>query len=598
MIAIRFAILFYMLLFLHTIYTADYTTRRSPLHYLYPRESLIDGDPIPPTKTMLVFLDENEQGVFNPVTAQYLTALHQKGNYCILASFSLFKTILATQNRAATLTAQSLPQELGKFSSDPTTKGQISILYTMASTWDHTSWDIYAVNKSLLLFVPASYRTASDMTLGIDRSTLAKFTYDEKLQHLLFPSIVTPSTTSKEPKKRSDLITDVRKALDTCFIKRLTYQQTKQLKNINQWAFYIFGHGASYAMAGMSFSECIEVLQFFDSKILTRLVCIVSCYAGGENRNKIQNSYRQGSKTPYTFPIVIGGIGDEAAGMLYTNKITPGTSPAKFIIDYDHQFAVFSASIDTEQPISYLTALQPILGDFEHYTEQRGTILTNYPILQPAGRTDFMPLFASITIGDILAGSRTKPLSIAKAWKSLRENVVADLPFVIISSNHIPFELDLRHLSKQGDELPLCKIVIMRRPSTIHLQALRFDMERSKHILTDTIALFKATQKSVTARITIEALYLGTEDKPTFTDINYFEEPFSRDAVIAAVDSKTNKNVMVTSLKPQNIIEMNQAQIDMIKKLMTKTDDIHASEEQMTALSTLEKQLNLLRALA
>lgn len=144
----------------------------------------------------------------------------------------------------------------------------------------------------------------------------------------------------------------------------------------NAWLFYILGHGSLKGhIAGTQSKNLLEVLDFFDTQLLTKLVYICSCYAGGRNKQLLLRA----NNVPYNYPLVVGAATDAPASL--------SLSSMSFELFFK-QAESTNSRINLNQHIS---AAAQHLSPFESNSNSRHD-MSALPQLLPAGRQFFKAL--------------------------------------------------------------------------------------------------------------------------------------------------------------------------------------------------------------
>jgi hypothetical protein len=144
----------------------------------------------------------------------------------------------------------------------------------------------------------------------------------------------------------------------------------------NAWLLYIIGHGSLRGhVAGTQSKNLLEILDFFDTQLLTKLVYICSCYAGGRNKQLLLRA----NKIPYHYPLIIGAATDAPA--------TLTLSSMSFELFFK-QAESNNRSINFTQGISLATQH---LSPFESSENSRHD-MSALPHLLPAGKQAFKSL--------------------------------------------------------------------------------------------------------------------------------------------------------------------------------------------------------------
>ena len=102
------------------------------------------------------------------------------------------------------------------------------------------------------------------------------------------------------------------------------------------WDFFVYGHGALQPIiAGLTPDQFNSMLSFFDKKIKTGTIFVISCYAGGKNRTLLETT-EDGVQINHNFIFILGSIADSQVvvyfGQLHAN-INKFLNNAGFIQD-------------------------------------------------------------------------------------------------------------------------------------------------------------------------------------------------------------------------------------------------------------------------
>ncbi len=144
----------------------------------------------------------------------------------------------------------------------------------------------------------------------------------------------------------------------------------------NAWLLYILGHGSLRGhIAGTQSKNLLEVLDFFDTQLLTKLVYICSCYAGGRNKQLLLRE----NNIPYHYPLIVGAATDAPASL--------SLSSMSFELFFK-QAESNSSRINLNQHIS---AAAQHLSPFESNSNSRHD-MSALPQLLPAGKQVFKAL--------------------------------------------------------------------------------------------------------------------------------------------------------------------------------------------------------------
>lgn len=87
---------------------------------------------------------------------------------------------------------------------------------------------------------------------------------------------------------------------------------------IPTWDFIVAGHGLDNPpiIANLKPATINEMFHFFDTKIKTGIVLIISCYAGGSNR-KLLETTQAGIQINHNFVLILGSVANETVTVTY-----------------------------------------------------------------------------------------------------------------------------------------------------------------------------------------------------------------------------------------------------------------------------------------
>lgn len=183
-----------------------------------------------------------------------------------------------------------------------------------------SNWDIYDVPESkLVLLVPQKYSlnyAGKNMGLkplpSLNHLLPPKFTNFIHLSNYPYTELITWLANNKaiEPLKPEISFEE--------FNKKFGYNLAGDLNKIfiNKlddstpiWDFFISGHGSNnpYIIAGIIPSSFNTVLDFFDKKIKTGIIYVLSCSSGGELKTILETT-KDGVQTNHNFIFILGSI--------------------------------------------------------------------------------------------------------------------------------------------------------------------------------------------------------------------------------------------------------------------------------------------------
>jgi len=313
--------------------------------------------------------------------------------------------------------------------------GPVSIGFSHTETIDgekisailNTSWIIKNISDHLYLLIPKSYL----LKIGIDSALVDQYLpnaiSDTELKLGLKVNHMKSSTVAEVKAKESSsfilanyflpaLYNENTRTSDT-FCIRSDYQNDQNTHNIPLplWSIYMSGHGmAKYTIIlGLSIPDFKKVLDFFNTKINTRLLVYTSCYAAGQNIKEIYNDITSPIQKTYSFAIIIQGITDTSVHSMSLAR----------------EFKPFFETVTTTDLIDYKKATSHILPTLDPQ---------DTPQIRLPGTQWFSILAAQnnvVQIGKTLAENRgTRPLDVNTYFNTTPK-------ILLLYAQHIPFEL-------------------------------------------------------------------------------------------------------------------------------------------------------------
>lgn len=183
------------------------------------------------------------------------------------------------------------------------------------SSFNSEEWIIREVNEDLLLFIPKEYIGEMQKKINFvapkhDRFTEIEFSLGMQIDHMnQVDSLTEYFQLNKNPEDLKIFDTDLREAFDRLFIPKAEYAQESSLTPT--WTFFVVGHGLlRQRIVGMSLEQFKDVLDFFEVKLVTKLLVYSSCYAAGTNAEIIYKNPQNNDYKTYSFAIVTGALTD------------------------------------------------------------------------------------------------------------------------------------------------------------------------------------------------------------------------------------------------------------------------------------------------
>ncbi len=374
----------------------------------YPNKSIILPSTESKKKGLLIFLDEDEKDKFGVASNSLLIALYQE--VCpIIVSTSLLYNIF--EYRSKDNRATDIFYEMPEMHDAEISK--------MAFQKDR--WVIKQINDSLNLLLPVNYLNLLNVTS--DAVKEYKYSTDDsisdtelrlgfKVNHMKSIDHESIHRSFLDYVKKTllpvEYINYFVNSLDTIFCKKAEYKNVV----IPEWYIYILGHGlVNHSIVSLSFNDFKQLLQFFDNKILTKLLVVSSCYAAGVNSKIIYGDMKSEMQQYFSFPIIFEGLNDMPIA-------------GKYRIDFN-KFFEKAKTLEG----NYSDIIQPILSA-ESIAQIKLPGLEWFSVIEADKKI--------VSINSILAKTRDpeKPLDIVKFFKK-------DPDIILLYSDDIPFELKI-----------------------------------------------------------------------------------------------------------------------------------------------------------
>ncbi len=308
-----------------------------------------------------------------------------------------------------------------------------SLTYTLLNQF----WIIKEVNPSLYLLLPVRYLCEKGVPLSQAKKysngplTPIELSLGLQINHLKTLGLY---GVGKSKAWGNDYFVS---ALSQLFITHEQYRQSNAVIAIPQWSIYINGHGLMGQMvANLSIEQFKDLLSFLENRIFTRLLVYSSCYAAGMNAEKIYLDSEKQIPLRYSFPIITQALLDSPT--YFPQPKVTAVENALALVSQLH-FDTFFNRITQPGMLNYEELIRPI----EFYAMAPQLAIKNIPQIKLPSLPWFSVLDANrktVSIGSILAQSRTAPLDIGKFFK--RQGAVAEPIAVLLYAGEIPFDLE------------------------------------------------------------------------------------------------------------------------------------------------------------
>src|SRR5579863_779563 len=265
--------------------------------------------------SMLIFLDDSEkmEDKLGAIGGDLVIALYQQAGPIIVSTSLLYalRELREKDTRSYEIILNEAVESI-QGTMPYLFKNQLIALSKICFQQDQ--WIMKKINNSLNLLIPKSY--LEPFGIATDKVQHHSETVDVtevelelglRVNHMEFITI------ERLDKPNDESFADYFiNSLDIIFCNKFEYKDKKI--TIPEWCIYINGHGLiNHSIAHLSLDGFKKFLQFLDSKIVTKLLVVLSCYALGVNANKIYGEMRLGTQQYYSFPIIAQGINDAPA---------------------------------------------------------------------------------------------------------------------------------------------------------------------------------------------------------------------------------------------------------------------------------------------
>lgn len=391
--------------------------------------------PVEPFAThgLLIFLDDVEDYI-GSLSGSFLAAFVQEAGP-IIASASLIVNV-----RDAQTPSEADPKKLferfkeiiSKLSSATKEileeEKKIILSVTKFGERATDNWVIKEINANLYLLLPKYYLNSRGIQ-EVDAhlfSPQAALTLTEQLLGLKVNHMKTVDVAAiKKPQPRPVKDYFVQD-LSNIFITKRDYKAEKN-SSIPTWAVYSKGHGLmNRFIVSLSLDHFKAFLTFLEDNLLTKLLLYDSCYAAGINAEILYKDAEKAINKTYSFAIVTSAITDAVSFSYHISLIVDRNGELQ-----PYAFEKFDEFLD------YATSVP--LVNFKQLVSLILNVTHNIPQIKFPGLPWFSALDNDkvISIGSILAKTRTKPLNLAHFFK--KEN--ADVRGILFYAHDIPFEL-------------------------------------------------------------------------------------------------------------------------------------------------------------
>lgn len=207
--------------------------------------------------------------------------------------------------------------------------------------------------------------------------------------------------------------------------KKAISKQIKEREEEKQKGKIIYREGA---LIGLERPDFKKLLDFFNTKITTQFVFFNTCYGASTNLQKVLTASNSTVLKNYSFVLI--------SGASHASSVT--TDAPNY-----HSFEIFFKNLSGTVPINYEKTLRYI---YEFYDEQsRGkSPIGQIPTIKLPGYDWLQVLEVPnkiVTLGNILAKTRTNPLNVSHYFKKTKDPLYPDI--ILVYPTNIPFPLKL-----------------------------------------------------------------------------------------------------------------------------------------------------------
>lgn len=411
------------------------------------------------THGLLIFLDEMEAASQKgAIQMSLLTAIIEQA-FPIIVSASSILNLKANLLKGQLLDEKELLEKMQSYSAPQVDSPYEDDFFRSILALNlKTDWVIKEIDNTLYLLLPLKYLISknaflhSDVYLSTPQVTEVERDLGLKINHMRTIHFDKIKKSWKAYFKSlghylfrkpmySDYFIDVlfNKVQNTSsiFVTNKEYANHEHL--IPKWALCIMGHGTfAKSIAGIHIKSFQEFLFFLQHKIHTKILYYVSCYAAGMNSKlAYEESGRLISKT-YSFPIVMDAIPDRTLMASFDFNMIMTFKP-KISIQLNYpRYAHLLKELTKPESIDYLSVANIIVSFYN-----RVGFIGSLPQVKLPGLEWFSVIDdeVAISIGDVLAATRTKPLSITNFFA--KRGKKAQPQAILLYARDIPFEIIL-----------------------------------------------------------------------------------------------------------------------------------------------------------
>lgn len=307
-------------------------------------------------------------------------------------------------------------------------------LVKMFSTFNPDDWIAKKVDADLVLLIPKAYVERMRKKFGSRLPLQKEFAEEELLLGMRMNSMRPIRSLNEYSRlhKGSDAESvDLVGALDKIFITDAEYKKLGSAF-VPSWAFYMGGHGLlAKFIVDIPLEQFKAVLDFFETKLTTKLLVYSTCYGAGVNSEIVYAGAKEGVQKVYSFAIATEALTDASvtSAVLRVNIIPFSESDIDFErkrmkIATHHRFDAFIQDVTSLHAINYthiVSHVFPVAKELDP-RKQRGEgapaqDVCNLPQLRRPGSAQFEVLDSDckvIVIDDTLVLSGEKEIDLVR----------------------------------------------------------------------------------------------------------------------------------------------------------------------------------------
>lgn len=359
------------------------------------------------SRTLVILLDDSEKNDTGPAHDSLYTALSQKA-VPLLVSTSLLARALSEYGDESLIKDNVTEQYIDlRNSKNQESRGrEIRQILLKAVAFDPDEWVIRRTDEYLTLLIPKVYLARHGIAEEMDKEASEKLGL--KMSTMSALTSVKEIVEPPRPMETADYFVP---ALEKIFFTNRDLRGKDAKPN---WTLYLIGHGLKFTqIVGLTISDFSNALDFFTTKIATRLLVYTSCYAAGVNTDIVFGNIKSKMAKTYPYPIIT---------QIYAD--TPAVAPLLFVkgtkdnltMDTALDFQGFVEN--TEKTLTFKSAAKKettVLDDID-YEKAAGNL---FPIVPSDFATEYM----------IEHVKKERPLSVYVSYENVPQIKLPGLPW-------------------------------------------------------------------------------------------------------------------------------------------------------------------------